>query len=945
MKTQAILRSGAATFAVGLALAGAPAFAQDAEPAVDESEAIVVTGSRIARPDLEAASPVTSVTAEALDISGTTNAEEFLRDLPQAVSAIGGNTNNGNPGVATIDLRNLGEERTLVLVDGKRFVPYDSNGIVDLNMIPASLIERVDVLTGGASATYGSDAIAGVVNFIMKDDFEGVEFEGQAGITEQGDGFSRSASVTMGLNSGDGRGNIVINAGWVKVDEVNQGARDFSRNVLSSATLGAGGGSSTNAAGTVRGLVDPRCSNQPGQNAADNGVCTFDASGNLVPYIRTVDGFNFNPFNLLLAPQNKWTATAIGRYELSDSIEAFARLSFANSRVTTKIAPSGTFNFPFDIDYVNDPNLTAQARSVLSANDTDGDGIVTVPFGRRTVELGTRDSIYENTAYQLVGGFRGDISDNLRWEFFAQWGRTARTQTFANDLSFEATQACLTSGNCNLYGAGNLSQAGGNEIRVDLQQYDTTDQTVVGGFLGYDLPFALGGTKTGGVVVGAEYRAEAAVARPDNNLVTGNSIGFGSSTPINAELSVRELYGEAKLPIFDIFSIEGGIRYASYKNRDNLTGEGNSFKNTSWKLGADFEPFDGLRFRASYQRAVRAPNLNEIGQPITPSTGDLALDPCQSSELSPAEYADPNNALAQLCLATGVPVASAAAGTVGGPISGQINNYVGGNIDLTPERSTTKSVGVVFEPSFLPGFSTTIDYYDIEVKNAIFAVPEAETVAACYNTEQDANGFFCQRIIRNPLDGSLIGGTETGVDSTNINAGFLRSEGIDVNVQYGFDVFSDSRLAFALNLTRNLKSDFQSAAEPTPTPINECAGRLGETCLRPLPKWQWVQSTTFETGPFTFQLRWQHIGKLRFDGDPDDVAVPVIGARDYFDFYTSADVGDNVTIRMGVTNLFDKDPPIVGNDYGGTTENSGNTYPATYDPLGRSYFIGATLKF
>lgn len=944
MRNLSILRVSAAPLAMGIALASAPAFAQDADGGTDAEateNAIVVTGSRIARPDLEAASPVTSVTAEALDISGTNSAEEFLRDLPQAVAAIGANTNNGNPGVATIDLRNLGEERTLVLVDGKRFVPYDSNGIVDLNMIPASLIERVDVLTGGASAIYGSDAIAGVVNFVMKSDFEGVEIEGQAGITERGDGFSRSGSVTMGLNSDDGRGNIVLNAGFVKVNEVTQGARDFSRNVLSSATLGAGGGSSTNAAGTIRGLANPACSNQPGQDARDFGVCTFDASGNLVAYRRSTDSFNFNPFNLLLAPQNKWVATAIGRYELSDAIEAFARLSFANSRVTTKIAPSGTFNFPFDIDYVNDPNLTAQARGILATNDTDGDGIVRVPFGRRTVELGTRDSIYENTAYQVVGGFRGDISENLNWEIFAQWGRTARTQTFANDLSFDATQACVTSGDCNLYGAGNLTLAGGNQIRVDLQQYDTTDQTVVGGFLGYDLPFALGGTKTGGIVVGAEYRAEAAVARPDNNLVTGNSIGFGSSTPINSELSVREVYAEAKLPIFDMFSVEGGVRFSDYQNRDNLTGFGNDFKTTSWKVGADFEPVDGIRFRASYQRAVRAPNLNEIGQPITPGTGDLAVDPCQSSELSPADYAA-GGALAQLCLATGVPLASALAGTIGGPIAGQINNFNGGNINLTPERSTTKSVGAVFEPSFVPGLSMTIDYFDINVKNAIFALPESITVDACYDVEQDANGFFCQRILRNPLDGSLTGGTETGVISTNVNAGFLRAEGIDFAAQYGFDIGSESRLNFALNLTRNLRSEYQAAPF---APVIECEGRVGEDCSRPLPKWQWVQSTTFETGPLTFQLRWQHIGDIRFDGNAADVAVPLIKARDYFDLFMSAEASDNLTLRMGVNNLLDKDPPILGNDYGTTAENSGNTYPATYDPLGRSYFVGATLKF
>ena len=293
------LCAGVAPVVLGFATIASPAMAQSAAEEASSGEEIVVTGSRLARPDLEAASPVTSVSAEAIQISGANNAEEFLRDLPQAVAAIGGNTNNGNPGVATIDLRNLGEERTLVLVDGKRFVPYDSNGIVDLNMIPSALIERVDVLTGGASSVYGSDAIAGVVNFIMKSDFEGVEVDGQLGITERGDGFTRNASITLGVNSGDGRGNIVFNAGYVKVDAVTQGARRFSRNVLSAANLGPGGASSTNASGTIRGIPGPACA---GGSVA--GVCTFDASGNLVPYVAARDGFNFNPFNLLLAPQD-----------------------------------------------------------------------------------------------------------------------------------------------------------------------------------------------------------------------------------------------------------------------------------------------------------------------------------------------------------------------------------------------------------------------------------------------------------------------------------------------------------------------------------------------------------------------------------------------------------------------------------------------------------------
>lgn len=944
------LRAGAAPLVLGFAIASVPSFAQDTtaqDATADEgpAEAIVVTGSRIARPDLVASSPVVAITAADLAISGTNSPEEFIRTLPQAVPAIGGNTNNGNPGVATVDLRNLGEERTLVLVDGKRFVPYDSNGIVDLNMIPAALVERVEILTGGASSVYGSDAIAGVVNFVLKQNFEGLEVDGQMGITEKGDGFDRSFGVTLGVNSADGRGNIVANVNWIKTDAVTQGQRGYSRNVLASSDLGPGGASATNAFGTVDGLASPVC-------AAADGTCVFDDTGNLVPYDDSF-GFNFNPYNLLQAPQEKWTATALGRYEITDAIEFFGRASFANTRVTTIVAPSGTFFFPFDINYADNPNLGDQARAVLAANDvagldtTPGDGIVSVALGRRTVELGTRDSIYENTAYQFVGGLRGDIVDGLTWEAFAQWGRTSRTQTFANDISFSRTQAGILDGSVNLFGPGNLTQEAGNQIRLDLQQYDTTSQVVAGGFVSYELPWAVGGSKTGGLVGGVEYRKEHSKANPDENLIQGNAPGFGSSTPIDAEIEMKEIYGEAKIPIFDIASIEGGIRYSDYTNRDKLTSAGNSFTTTSWKIGGDIEPVDGIRLRAMFQRAVRAPNLNEIGQPLTPSTGDLSADPCQSSLLTPAAYAA-GGPLAQLCLATGVPAGAAAAGVVGGPVSGQINNYLGGNIDLTPEKSETITAGIVFAPTFLPGFSATVDYFDIQVENAIVALPEEEIVDLCYNVEQDPNGEFCSRIFRNPLNGSLRGGTETGVNASSINAGFLRAEGIDITAQYRFDVGEDSRLTLGINATRVLKSEFQSTEFSDTV---ECEGLLGKTCLRPVPKWNFVQTTTFETGPTTVQLRWRYIGKLTNDlvgfglADPSDFAVPTIGARSYFDLFSSVDVTDNFTFRFGINNLLDKKPPIVGNDYGGTTENSGNTFPATYEPLGRNFFIGANARF
>ncbi len=981
MSKKAVLKTSVATLLVSSAFgAFAPTYAQTASAADGAKvEDIVVTGSRIARPDLESSSPVTVVTSENLKLSGTTSTEDFLRDLPVAVAAIGGNSNNGNPGVATLDLRNLSEERTLVLVDGKRFVPYDSNGFVDLNMIPASLVKRVEVLTGGASSVYGSDAVAGVVNFILKDDFSGFEADAQLGVTGKGDGFSQAYSITSGLSSE--KGNLVINAQYVRVNPVDLGARDFSRFSLSTEDLAPSGGSSTNAAGAIDGLV------------ALGGRGTFDASGNLVPYDAVRDSFNFNPYNLLQVPQNKWTATAIGKYELSESVEFFSRFSFANSQVTTVIAPSGTFGFPYNINYADNPFLSAQAKGILAQNDTadagdktPGDGVVKVPLRRRTLELGTRDSIYENTAYQLVGGFRGDISDSLRWEAFGQYGHTSRTTTYANDIRFDLSQQAILavrnpdtgaivcedpSGGCvpaNLFGAGNLSQAAGNFFRVDLQQIESTSQFIVGGFVNYDLPFSLLSDKKGGVVVGVEYRRENAIARPDNNLLTGNSVGFGSSTPIKARLSTKEVYGELNLPIvsgqtfFDSLSLEAGIRYADYANRDELQSIGNKFSNTSWKLGLEWTPVAGFKLRGGFNRAIRAPNLNEIGQPVTPGTGDATYDHCESIKRGQPIVLDsatvgtvlagtaPANttALFDLCRATGVPLTALQNGLVDGIVSGQINNYTGGNIRLTPERADTYTIGLVMQPEFLSGFSASVDYFDIRVKNAIYSVPEQEALIGCYEVEKNASGFFCSRIRRNPITGSLSGGTETGVDSSTINIGGARSKGIDIAVSYRFALNDNSNLAFAINATHTINSILDYG-----TSVRECVGKLGKICVRPQPKWQWVQTTTLDSGPWSLQFRWQYIGKLERDdvafglggAKASDFALPMIKAKHYFDLFTSFEATEALSLRFGINNLFDKKPPIVGTGYGGTTENSANTYPATYDPLGRSYFVGATMKF
>ncbi|MBL4802903.1 MAG: TonB-dependent receptor [Emcibacter sp.] len=945
-------------------------YAADEDAADDDLilEEVTVTGSRIQRADLVANSPISTFDSESIKVLGTNNIEEFLRDIPQAVAALGSSTNNGNPGVSTVDLRNLGEERTLVLVDGKRFTPYDSNGYVDLNMIPTSLIKRIEVVTGGASAVYGSDAIAGVVNFILNDDFEGVEIDTQYGLSERGDAERFSIDATIGGAFGNDRGHAVINFGYMNMNALTQNQREYG--VFALDDLLNEQGSFTK----LEGVVDGELGLVPGSGEFE--ATQFDPNGNLVPF---AGFFNFNPFNLYQTPQKKITATALATYEINDTVEAYSRISFANSRVNTILAPSGTFFFPFELNLDN-PFLSAQAAAALADVDGDGnvdavfdtntDGIVdagattTIAFGRRLLEVGTRDSFYENTAYQLVGGFRGDFGESYHYDTFMQYGRTSRTTFNRNDVNFnKAQQAMLAttngdgdivcqdpSGGCvpaNFFGLGNLTPEAAAFIALDLATIDKTEQLIVGGSVGGDAPFQLPtATVPGAFVVGFEYRNDSGERLPDDNLQSGNSIGFGSDSLIDSDIKIWEGFFETQIPLVqdvafaESLTFEGAIRYSDYTNTVTVKSGAsteNSFSNWTYKAGGEWTPVEGFRIRGMYQRAVRAPNLNEIGLPNTPSTGDLTTDPCQGA------LPVGNTTLAAQCIAQGVPAGNI--GSVGGPISGQINNFVGGNISLTPEKSDTFSIGAVIQPESVPGLSVSIDYYSIKITNAVSQISEQNILNACIS-----NSLFCDRIHRNPLNGRLIGGTETGVDVSLLNAAFQKTQGVDLAIHYSFDLsegeWGTIDLAFnGTHVIKNLNQDAEILA------IDDCAGVIGNVCLRPDPKWRWTQTVTWNYEDFTVFFRWQHLSSLTKDlvafGDApaSDFALPTIPSVDYFDLSGTYDVMENLSLRVGINNLFDKQPPIPGNNFGGTAENSGNTFPGTYDTLGRYFFFGATAKF
>ena len=934
-----------------------------------DKEELIVTGSRIPRADLTANSPIEIVTGEQMELAHTTNVEEYLRRMPQFAQANGRNTNNGNDGSATVDLRNLGEERTLVLMDGKRFTPYDAQGFVDVGMIPGALVERVEIVTGGASAVYGADAIAGVVNFIMKKDFEGVEIDSSYGITEEGDGDVFDMNLTMGGNFDGGRGNVVFNFNYVNQAKVHQDARPFGVEALDDLLDPVGSITNVPAGSVIDGSF-------PGDTSSmtTDGFAQFDENGNIVDFF---DTFNFNPFNLYQVPQKKWTATVIGRYELTDSVEAFARGSFANNRVDTIIAPSGTFGEQYTYDYNNNAYLGPDTRArwaLVDANEagcstvpvepTCNDGMVDVFMYRRLLEVGPRTSQYENTAYQFVGGLTGELFESQNWELFAQYGRTSRTQNFLNDTTISKTAqasnavvdpvtneiVCAdTSGGCapiNIFG-GDISQAGADFIRTSLVEVNKTDQLIFGGNFGGDIPLTIPSADNPiAYVVGIERREEQGFHLPDDNYKTGNAIGFGASSELKSEIEVTEYYGELRVPVVEgaafaeLLSLEGGIRYSDYKN--TVGSQGSSFEETTFYTGGEWAPGGGLRLRAMFQRANRQPSLYEIGLPRTPSTGDLDRDPCEGQNIFDSQFIE------DLCLATGVPQANA--GSVISIIVGQINNFVGGNPTLQPEEADTTTFGFVWTPEFLEGLELSVDYYEIDIENVITEVSEQNTVDACYdqsnNPTGDPNAQFCQLILRNQF-GGLTGPKQFGVDISRINAGFLVVEGIDFRAQYGFDVGAGT---LDVGIVGSYVLD-NSQQDADFLPEFDCTGLLGNTCLRPSPELVFNQTTSWTQGPVNVQLTWEFIDEVTQDAivlsgaDPSNYALQKLDSQHYFYLAGSYEINDTWSVRAGIDNLLDEDPPIPGNDWGGTAENSGNTFPATYDPLGRKYWFGVKARF
>jgi len=957
-RKQMLRRLFLGTAAVGLATS--PAFAQDNDAlaaATTNQPAIIVTGSRITNPNLEQSSPIQVIGADEIDFRQATNAEELIGELPGIASGTNSSVNNGSNGTSTLNLRNLGSTRSLVLLDGTRLVPSTILSQTDLNIIPVALVERVEIITGGASSVYGADAISGVANFVLRRDFEGVEAAMTYGITERGDGERVRGDITIGANFDDGRGNAVLSIGYQEVDEVIQASRLISQNAVF--TSGGTGGSGTSVPTSING-------NQLAADGQSLGVGT--------PLT-----FNYAPFNFFQTPLERYNIFGSANYEVTPGVEVYTRAMFTNSTVDLQLAPSGFFGAPFPLP-LNNPFLTETIRQQICAsfavpidpatctaagqavdqNDPNYLAPQTI-INRRLVEQGPRNSNIVTNQFQLWAGVRGDISPTISYDVYATYGESQRIQTRTGwGLRSRAVQAldatspttCFDPSNgcfpINLFGGGVGTNIDPRAVAFFDQPSGFTDSTSLS-----VVNAALNGTfgETGlftdtpiGFAVGVEYREYNAGRVSDLAAGTqGEVFGTGAPSPtFNGGYDVIEGFAELIVPILEdvpgFYSLqaEGGVRVSDYSN----TGT-----SVTWKAGGSWEPFEGFRFRGIYSHSVRSPNIGELFAPVTTGLTTLTTDPCAGA--NPVG----NATLTAICIAQGAPAATI--GIIPQPSAAQINATAGGNPNVDVEEADSITLGLVATPPQVPGLVVSIDYYNIEVTGAITSPTPGDIITPCFGANSDGNGTDpsqCAGLARNPINGSLNGGGETlGLILQLSNLGVLETSGIDFRAAYTLPV-SFGAVNFDLNGTWTEKLLFQA----TPTAINrECVGFYGANCEPITPEWQFNFRTTVSIDDLVdVSLLWRWIDgvglePLNANFGPTGAAPQFQSADDasYFDLTVRSNVSENFDVTIGITNLLDRDPPNFSSFIGSSTFNSGNTYPTTYDALGRRYSVTGRIRF
>ncbi|WP_028108623.1 TonB-dependent receptor domain-containing protein [Ferrimonas futtsuensis] len=952
----------AVVFGAAASLAQPAVAAEEGNDEGSEIEKITVTGSRIARPEFTQPAPIVSIGSDEIAKFGNVDLGSILAELP-AVGAtdtiIGNNNSNALAGISSADLRRLGANRTLVLVNGKRHVAgAPGSAQVDLTTIPASLIERVEVVTGGASAIYGSDAVSGVVNIILKDNFEGFELDVGYGNSMEGvDTEGHVISLLGGADLSDGRGNVTFFANYDRTKEVmSTQLRQLD---------GWGTVANPDNTGEEDGIPDRlRVPRVYSEMINDTGVLnpfgggagrwTFDQNGNpMLQTERDLDNsfafgnfpngcdtcFNPEEYENYIPGVERITVGSTFNYDLTDNVQFFSDFKYVSSEIKQQFQPSFRFG-NITIDVEDNPFLDEGLRTtLLDAGQTS------VSMAKFFDELGNRSADNQRDLFRFVGGFKGDFTlsqTDFNWEVFYVWGETRNERKTLNDLipdnlvaaidtvidpeTGEAAcrsqvpsaqgddyqdPASVNGDQCvayNPFGFGQASDAARDFVSADVTRNDKITQQVMGATLATDSSelFELPGGPVD-VVVGWEYREETSETTTDEFTKAG--FLTNAATPDSyGEYDVTEYFIEVNLPIIqgmtgiEELTLDAAFRGADYSHAGNAD---------AWKVGAFYSPFDGLSFRGTIGEAVRAPNVGEAFDPLSPGFARVS-DPCDADNISD----DPDRAAN--CAALGMPPGFQANDNV------SVDLLSGGNPNLESETSKSKTAGIVWSPTFIENLSITVDYYDIEIEDAIIFVAAQDVADNCVDATGGPDANFCSQVDRDPNTFDI-----TLVRSGYLNAAAYNTRGIELQASYSMDLGPGE---LDLNLVGNQLLELeQFEFQDRPDEVNDEKGEVGD------PELQFRLSANYRWDDMTVNWVTRFIdNSVTYDvspngGSPEDVSphyVPTIITHDLGGTYN---FNDTVQLRAGIRNLFDKLPP-------------GYTVNPIYDLVGRRYYVGVNVR-
>ena len=965
-----ITRGSKALLWASAALIPACAFAQSTDtmpqgtdtvtvaPLPTNETTIVVTGSRIARPDYQAPNPIVSFDATSIQESGDTNLTNFLLRVPalsgsrDSTQTSGGNGTYGTfgqTGLNELNLRNLGTNRTLVLVNGRRHVAGEVNSAaVDINSIPTDLIERVDVLTGAVGAVYGADGVTGVVNFILKRDFEGISGRAQMGISRYGDAGNRFASLSAGKNFGGGRGNVTLSYEYNADDAVGNDARPYltqaQRQYLIPNTTGSGPSNIL--------VGDLRYGGESPVGVAFVGNQTFDGYGHTYNpgtpaayYYTGGEGTGVAGFYQgdLFPKVERHAINLLSHYDFSDAFKLSVEAKFVQNRTSSYGQIEGTYYQPISI---NNPFVPQTIRDSAIAQGTTVDGVFTpapITVSRDNPDYGRPGEQDLRRTYRGVIDAGGRLSDHATWDAYYEYGRTSVTiAKFGDRLAKQYTDALdavldpsgkIVCNPANNPGPGcvPISLFGGTAATAQQLAYFTDNNNVstaaitqqvasasVSGDFGQFFSLPGGPVK---FAFGGEWRRESSRFDPNAKLVNAQYFQYdepGLVQASNGHFDVKELFGELDVPILkdvpfaQVLSVGAAGRYSHY----STTGNANT-----WEFNGTWAPVRSITFRGSYGSSVRAPNIGELFQPSATNSA-FFTDPCTPDQINNGtQYRKAN------CQTT-----LAAVGATSNPglqTSNFVNGTASGNPNLRPEVARTWTAGVLLRPDFLRGFTASLDWYDINLKDAINTIDPNSLATLCVD-QQTVPNIFCNQFTRAQGTGII-----TSYTVSPLNVAKFHTAGLDVNVDY---VLRTAKIGmFDLRFVLGYLHTLDQVGIPGGPVINS----VDTSAEPPRPQWTANFSPTWTIGQVTVNYNLRYADGTRVYDRLSSAADPNIVAPQYFrdsalwqhDVQVRFEVDKNFSFYAGVNNLTDQKPDV----YSYFTN-------IPISPLGRYYYAGAKFK-